>query len=184
MRPQMLRPCRRRRSIAVILMICGLAMCATAAARVRTFGWLEWAYLEPDHVKIKAKLDTGAKTSSIHAEDIEPFERDGEKWVRFRIPISERQDDSNHRHDVFMERPIVRDVLIKEHEGQSAERQVVNIDVCLGGMTFTTPVTLADRSRFNYPLLLGRIALQGRAVIDAARKFANRRRCPAQRADH
>ena len=177
------RPCRRPRSIAIMLAICAMAMSAASASATRTFGWLEWAYIEPNHVKIKAKLDTGAKTSSIHAEDIERFERNGDKWVRFRIPISERQDDSTHRHDVFMERPIVRDVLIKEHHGEGAERLVVNIDVCLGGMTFTTPMTLADRSRFNYPLLVGRIALQGRAVVDAGRKYVNRRRCKVQRGE-
>jgi hypothetical protein len=74
-------------------------------------------------------------------------------------------------------------VLIKEHEGRPHERLVVNIDLCLGGMTFTTPVTLADRSRFNYPLLVGRIALQGRAAVDPARKYVNRRDCPGHKGD-
>lgn len=172
------RPRARRPGAAALAFLCLALLPATGSADPRTFGWLEWAYLEPGRVRIKAKLDTGAKTSSIHAEDVELFERDGEEWVRFRVPLGTRQFALREGRDVFFERPLVRQVLIKEHDRPAARRYVVNIDLCLGGITFTTPVTLADRSRFNYPLLLGRVALKGRAVIDPAQKYLATRRCP------
>jgi len=141
------------------------------AMKKQALGWIEWAWLQPGHIKVKTKLDTGAKTSSIHAVDIEPFEREGETWVRFRIPLKQRPDDSDHGADVDVERRVVRETRIKEHARDSVTRYVVEMDLCIGGMTFTTPMTLADRGRFNYPLLLGRSALKGRMVIDPARTF-------------
>jgi len=152
------------------------------AATKQRLGWIEWAWLLPGHIKVKTKLDTGAKTSSIHAVDIEPFERDDEDWVRFRIPLSQRPDDSDHGTDVHVERPVIRETRIKEHERDSVTRYVVEMDMCIGGMTFTTPMTLADRGGFNYPLLLGRSALKGRTVIDPARTFTASESCvPAAR---
>lgn len=162
---------------AVLLAICASFGPGSAVAAPQTFGWLEWAYLEPAHIRIKTKLDTGAKTSSIHATDIDVFDRDGEKWVRFRVPFSMKAGTSDKRRDVFFERPVVRRVRIKEHDRAPARRYVVNLDLCLGGITFTTPMTLADRSRFNYPLLLGRVALQGRAAVDPAQKYLSGETC-------
>jgi hypothetical protein len=171
----------RKACAAALVFLCLSSPPLGAEARPRTFGWLEWAWLEPGHTRIKAKLDTGAKTSSIHAEDVELFERDGEEWVRFKVPLGTRKHAPKSARDIHLERPLVRQVLIKEHEGPAARRHVVNVDLCLGGITFTTPVTLADRSRFLYPLLLGRVALQGRAVIDPAQKYLATRRCPGPR---
>lgn len=153
------------------------------AKHKQRLGWIEWARLLPGDIKIKTKLDTGAKTSSIHAVAIEPFERDGEEWVRFRIPLAQRPDDSDHGADVDVERPVVRETRIKEHERDSVTRYVVEMDLCIGGMTFTTPMTLADRGGFNYPLLLGRSALKGRTVIDPARTFTASDRCAAGEQD-
>ena len=148
-----------------------------AEAKTRCLGWLEWAWLQPDHVKIKTKLDTGAKTSSIHAVDIEEFDVDGEPWLRFRIPLASRPDDSNHRKDLVLERRVLRETKIKDHTRQSAQRYVVDMEICIGGKTFVTQMSLADRSRFNYPLLLGRSALRGWAIIDPANIFTASRSC-------
>jgi len=183
--PNLTTSLQRRPRIQVIWVVfTALLVSASAEAKPRTLGWLEWAYMEPGHLRLKAKLDTGARTSSIDAVDVEPFERDQKHWVRFRIPLSKRLEDTNLSKDIFLERPVVRETLIKDHLNESMTRYVVNIDVCLGGITFTTPVTLADRHRFNYPLLLGRIALQGRAVVDAAQKFTDERSCHKTAADH
>lgn len=163
----------RVRGWRLLLIGSGLALAADAWAEARLFGWLEWATIEPIDIRIKAKLDTGARTSSLHAVELEPFIRDGREWIRFQVPISARNGDSAHQQVITLERPVVRAVLIKAHRGAAAARPVVDLELCLGGITFTTPVTLADRSRFNYPLLLGRRALEGRAVVDVARKYAN-----------
>jgi hypothetical protein len=155
-----------------------IVLASGAWAKPRVLGWLEWAWLEPGHIRLKAKLDTGARTSSIDADGIELFERDGEQWVRFRVPLSERPDDSTYGEDVLYELPLAGRRKIKDHVLEPARRYVVEMELCIGGRTFATPVTLADRSRFNYPLLLGRVALQGRMMIDPAQKYTADRSCP------
>lgn len=173
---------------------CAAALCATlwltleaASARAVTpdmpvFGWVEWTYIEPHHVHLKAKLDSGAKTSSLSAVDVERFERDGDTWMRFRVPISAADGGTEEPQLVEMESRLEKEVLIKRHGGAPSRRPVVHIGVCLGDQAFTTPVTLTDRSRFNYPLLLGRSALRGRALLDVSRTYvngANAERCAA-----
>lgn len=137
------------------------------------FGWLEWSYLEPLHVRLKAKLDSGAKTSSLSAIDIERIERDGVSWMRFHVPISANDGGTALAQSIAMELPLQREVLIKRHGERAARRSVVEIGVCLGGAVFLTPVTLTDRSHFNYPLLLGRSALRGRALLDVSHIHQN-----------
>lgn len=151
-----------------------------AADEPNVLGWLEWSWLLPAEVRLKAKLDTGARTSSIHAVDIEPFEHNNNKWVRFRIPLSQRSDDTDHKDDLVLERPVEREVHIKDHVDQARSRFVVSLSFCVGGITFETPVSLADRSRFNYPLLFGRLAISGRAVVDPAQTFTANKRCGAE----
>ena len=76
-----------RLALAVLAVVSGTQALADEPRRM---GWLEWSWLEPGHVRLKTKLDTGARTSSLHAEDIATFERDGETWVRFRVPLQGR----------------------------------------------------------------------------------------------
>lgn len=140
-------------------------------------GWLEWAWLQPGAIKIKTKLDTGAKTSSIDAIKITPFERDGEPWVRYTVPLARRLDDSDRGKDLQLESPVERIVKIKEHDHEANARYVVNLIICIGGQTFNTPASLADRRHFNYPLLLGRSALKNRAIIDPGKTFTASKTC-------
>lgn len=173
-------PSAARIAACALLFACSLAAAADSHAGPRTLGWLEWSYLLPGPVQLKTKLDTGARTSSIDAVDIMPYEHEGARWVRFRVPLSERPDDSDHGRDLVLERPVAREILIKEHAGDSSTRYVVRLDFCIDGMTFTTPVSLTSRKRFNYPVLLGRIALKRRAIVDPAGKFtADKLRCTA-----
>lgn len=176
---------RLKRTGSVSRQICGvlalLCLSAPALARQQTLGWLEWAWLQPGHVRLKTKLDTGARTSSIDATDISLLERDNKPWVRFRIPLKNRPEDTDRKEDLVFERPLVGEVAVKDHARDSQRRYVVELELCLAGETFRTPVTLADRSGFNYPLLLGRLALQGRAVIDPAAIFIHKRRCKKSR---
>ncbi len=166
-------------SVVVLILTGALAAAATidAPARPRTLGWLEWAWLEPAHIRLKTKLDTGARTSSIHAVDVHTFERDEATWVRFRIPLSQRPEDTDRPEDLVMERPVVREVRIKDHGSDSMRRYVVELDLCIDGMTYPAQVTLANRGGFNYPLLLGRLAMRERIAVDPARKFTASRDC-------
>ena len=126
-----------------------------------TAGWLEGVFLLPSNLQMRAKLDTGAKTSSLHAVDIEPFKRDGKKWIKFRTG-----DYGKKAKFVTMEVPLARYVRIKDHKRKSARRPVVDITFCFDEQLFTTEFSLVDRSRFNYPVLLGRKMLQQGIIVD------------------
>ena len=129
-------------------------------------GWLESVILEPWNIKLRAKLDTGAKTSSLHAVDIERFERDDKEWIRFRTtdPIEKNALRS-------LEVPLVRDVKIKRHKFKAQTRPVVEMTFCLDGQIYNSEFSLTDRSRFNYQVLLGRRILQQGILVDPAATF-------------
>jgi len=160
---------------------CGLLvwLCAgsisAASGDPRVLGWLEGAYLQPWGVRVRAKLDTGALTSSMHAENIELFEKDNVQWVRFHFPFGKRE---GYENGFEIERPLVREANIKEHVGTSVPRYVIEIDICVSGETRPVEVSLVDRSNFNYPMILGRNALAGRIHVDAGRSFIGDRTCP------
>lgn len=160
-------------SLATLCLVLCAAAAEAASSTMPIFGWVEWAYIEPLHVHLKAKLDSGAKTSSLSAVDMERFTRDGDTWIRFHVPISASDGGTEEAQLVEMESRLEKEVLIKRHGGAPSRRPVVQIGVCLGDEVFSTPVTLTDRSRFNYPLLLGRSALRGRALLDVSRTYSN-----------
>lgn len=164
----------RQPLVALALSLC---LCAGPAAARGVHGWVEFVQLHLDDqpLTLKAKLDTGAKSSSLDATDITPFERDGEPWVRFRINRSGLQQAP------VIEQPVVRYVAIKRHSGPNDRRPVIRLPLCLGDELRTVEVNLTDRGRFIYPLLLGRKALAGLAVVDPARTFMREPRCDAGR---
>jgi len=134
-----------------------------------TAGWLESVVLQPWGVRMRAKLDTGAKTSSLHAINIEQFERNGNKWVRFNT--NAHNDDSNL---LTIEARMVREVKIKDHALKAAIRPVIEVRFCLKNRLFTSEFGLIDRGPFNYPVLLGRTMLQQGIIIDPAMTFTSR----------
>lgn len=138
-------------------------------------GWLEGVYLQPWGVRVRGKLDTGALTSSIHAEKIETFNKDGEEWVRFHFPYGKREGFKN---GFMIEKPLLRQSQVKEHVGDNDFRHVVVIDICVSGDIFPVEVSLADRNKFNYPMILGRRALSGRYIVDPGKSFSGKRSCP------
>ncbi len=128
-------------------------------------GWVERVYLADVGFELKAKLDTGAETSSLDAVDIRRFRRRGESWVRFTVEDPESGDE------VRLERPLVRRVWIKRHGAESQRRPVVELTFCLGEHERQVEFSLIDRSHFIYPVLLGRSALAGIAVVDPHETF-------------
>jgi hypothetical protein len=136
-------------------------------------GWLEEVSVGGGKLRLKAKLDTGAKTSSVTATEITELRRDGRDWVRFRIHDADEAD----RGHLVLERPVTRWVKIKRHSGEAARRPVVELDLCLGTTSRSVEVSLTDRSGFNYPVLLGRNFLAGTALVDAARTYTVKPRC-------
>ncbi len=136
----------------------------------RALGWAEHVVILPEMLKLKAKLDTGAHTTSIGARNITRFERNRRPWVRFSI------SDRNGRSAV-LERPIVRTVRIKRSDLKELNRPVVLLALCLGGIFREEAVTLSDRSKLRYPLLIGRSAMEGRFMVDSSRKYTTNMEC-------
>ncbi len=138
-------------------------------------GWVEKISLVEQPLVLKAKLDTGAKTSSIHAINIEPFMREGERWVKFDLLLDDLDDK---QHTLHMERPRVRRVRIKDHDGVDDRRAVIELEICFDGRKHVTEFTLADRSEYIYDVLLGREFLQGIVVVDPDSTFLTQAHCP------
>ncbi len=137
-------------------------------------GWLEKVTVVATGQIVKAKLDTGAKTSSIHATDVVEIERDGVRWVRFALPPM----GGPKSETIVVERPVVRFVRIKDHTNPSARRPIVELEICFDGRRRRVHFSLVDRSNFNYPVLLGRRFLAGVAVVDASEKYVTEPKCP------
>src|SRR5690606_17196268 len=116
-------------------------------------GWVEKIKIMPLGAVVSAKLDSGALTSSMHATDIDYFERDGEEWVRFRIDVEDSARDKPVSQ--LFERPLVRDQTVRGAGGRD-ERPVVLLEICIGDVVYQEQFALRDRDAMNYPALLGR----------------------------
>lgn len=135
------------------------------------YGWVEWACIMPDAIRMKAKLDSGAKTSSISAHDIVQFERDGARWVRFVI------DNPETGQAYEMERPLSRRVRIVRHEDKPQRRPVVELEVKVGEVHQKVEFSLIDRENFIYPILIGRNFMRGHILLDTDNTFLAPRPC-------
>ena len=149
-----------------------------------TLGYVEWIVMQDTSLRLKARLDTGAKTSSLHAVNIEPFEKEGEEWVSFQIPLGDHEDqpsegELNHEDVILeLERPVERTVLIKRKGAPSQKRYVVMMDFCIAGTSHTTQFSLTDRGKFSYPALLGRRFMRDdNILIDSADPFLAETEC-------
>lgn len=134
-------------------------------SKYHRLGQIEYVDIMPIGFRQKARIDTGAETTSIDALDIVEFERDGRSWVQFSVK------DRNTGESVMLKAPVERTVLIKQHGVENVRRQVVTLTLAIGEMKDEIEVTLADRENFEYPILVGRNFLQGRALVDVSRKF-------------
>jgi hypothetical protein len=167
-------------ALAVVIGLCGVNTPADAREKME-LGWLERIRLQPSDIVLKAKLDTGAKTAAIHATDIERFDKDGKRWVRFKLWLNHRDPDSE---TITVEKPLARDVTIKlRGTDKNDARPSVKMEFCLGGKRFQALFTLVNRTKFNYPVLLGRRFLADLAVIDPAARYNTDPTCPKSQAE-
>lgn len=127
-------------------------------------GEVETVRLPDFKSSFEARVDTGATTCSIDAFDIKNFERDGRKWVSFKIKSRTSGEEKS------FELPLVRVVPIKRHGMPDQQRFSVMLNIKMGHLTLEREFTLADRSAFDYQVLLGRNLLSGIAVVDVTRK--------------
>ncbi|MEF1279745.1 ATP-dependent zinc protease [Vibrio fortis] len=125
----------------------------------------EWVYVPGLEESFKARVDTGATTSSISAIDIVPFERDGKDWVKFKI-----EHDGIKSQEVSL--PVERWVKIKQSSAEGTQRRAVIVaNIQIGDLKDKTEFTLADRTHLTYPLLLGRSFFRDVAVVDVSKKY-------------
>lgn len=145
----------------------------TAVARpvssdpVQVYGWREKVQIGNIELKLAAKLDTGALTSSIHAEEKELFERDGKKWVRFIVTDPGEKNSPRTR----IEAPLVRIAHIKEPGGKSEAREVVRLNFTIGERKLRAEFTLNNRSNMLSPVLIGRNTIKELGWVDPGRAY-------------
>ena len=125
-------------------------------------GAVEWSLVDyGGHQSVsKARMDTGATTSSINARNISEFERNGERWVKFTLA-----DDQ----EVSLK--LVRYANIRQASSEKDKRWVVKLGIKLGNITQVAEFTLKDRSHLNYDVLVGRNLLKDLMVVDVARRY-------------
>jgi hypothetical protein len=129
-------------------------------------GETEKLWLVPPGRMFHARIDTGATTSSIDARDIESFERDGRRWVRFKIADPDK--------DVLyaVEKPVARYVRIMQASTSETDRRpVVKLQLQLGRIKVIEEFTLVDRQHLDYQVLIGRNVLRDLMIVDVSRQF-------------
>ncbi len=131
-------------------------------------GWREWVRLpELGGDWLRAKVDTGARLSSLHAFDLQPFERDGETWVRFAIHPSTKEPSEPR----FVEARLLETRAARSSTGVSEDCPVIRTPLALGAIEREIHITLTRRDEMGFRMLLGREALRGAFEIDPGRSF-------------
>ncbi|REJ70085.1 MAG: ATP-dependent zinc protease [Planctomycetota bacterium] len=145
---------------------------AKAEKVVPTIGWREWIALPNLGIKqIKAKVDTGARSSALHAVDLETFKRHGRDFVRFKVHPEQR----NSKRTVIAEAEVLEYRKVKSSGGHQTRRPVILTSVSALGQTWEVELTLVSRDEMGFRMLLGREAIRRRMIVDPGRSFLNGR---------
>lgn len=137
-------------------------------ASLDVIGWREWVGLpELGSVITKAKVDTGARSSALHAFDLQRFQRNGEEWARFDLHPLQRRT----RPSVTVEARIVDERPVRSSSGRTQRRPVIVTTIEVGGTAWPAEVTLTRRDEMGFRMLLGRQAIRDRYLVDAGRSY-------------
>lgn len=138
------------------------------ASEILRVGWREWVRLTDLGVEaIKAKIDTGARTSVLHAFAVEPFRRDSEVWVRFEVHPLQRSSAVR----IACEVPIVGERAVRNSGGQVERRYIIETRLMIGTSAWPIELALANRDQMGFRMLLGRTALERRALVEPGRSY-------------
>ncbi|MEL6245571.1 MAG: RimK/LysX family protein [Pseudomonadota bacterium] len=162
-----------------LLAATALFCASTALANDKVpLGWLEFVVVEGADLRMDAKLDTGAKTSSIHAEILSAPDRKSSNDDEDDLGIVVFRINNEKGDERTIESGLVRWAAIKKKSGGVLYRPVVEMDFCIGGNLLSGEVTLADRGHFNYEVLVGRNMLEGgNIIVDASEIYTDKSRC-------
>lgn len=145
----------------------------TRSAR-QIIGWREWVGLPELGIRrLKAKIDTGARTSALHAFSVAAYtEDDGCEWVRFGVHPRQHSVEK----EVYCQAPIVDRRLVRDSGGHQEERIVIATVATMGEYRFPLELTLTARDDMLFRMLLGRTAMRGLFVVDPARSFLSKKK--------
>ncbi len=131
-------------------------------------GWREWVKLPELNIeKIKVKVDTGARTSALHASHIREFEKDGQSWVRFDVHPVQREAKTT----VEAEARVLEYRPVKSSNGKTENRPVIVTEVVLLGTSWPVELTLTSRDAMGFRMLLGREAIRHKFFVDSGNSF-------------
>ncbi|MCM1981565.1 ATP-dependent zinc protease family protein [Lyngbya confervoides] len=141
---------------------------SVAPSQLSVIGWREWVALPELGVPhIKAKIDTGARTSALHAFDVDFFEIQGRGMVRFTIHPQQRDT----RETLVAQAPLLEHREVRNSGGQAQRRPVILTPVRLGDRTWTIELTLTNRDVMGFRMLLGRQAVRRQFLVDPGRSY-------------
>ena len=158
--------------IAAVFVLASVAVETRGATRdLVILGWIESVFLPDPGFRLKAKLDSGAETSSLDARVIKKFRQNGKRWVRFALT------DPASGEEFVLVRERIRTIGVVQHDGSNQVRPTVMLRVCVADRLLDVEVSLIDRSEFTYRLLLGRRALKSFALIDPGNTYLTKPQC-------
>ena len=131
-------------------------------------GWREWVSLPELGIEtIKVKVDSGARSSSLHAFDLHTFDREGNQWVRFKVHPLQRSQEKK----IVVEAPVLEFRSVKSSSGVAKMRPVIIAEIEMLGKRWPVELTLASRDNMGFRMLLGREAFRGRFLVDAGNSY-------------
>ena len=133
-----------------------------------TVGWREWLQLpELSLPAIKAKIDTGARTSCLHAFSIEVYTKDDNNWARFGI----HPYQDNTETEVYCDAEIIDERTVTDSGGHKEKRYVISTNVLLDGQSWPIEITLTNRDNMRFRMLLGRTAMEKKIIVNPEKSY-------------
>lgn len=134
-------------------------------------GWREWVALPQLGISaLKCKVDTGARTSALHAFSVKSFEKDNQAWVRFGI----HPNQLDNKTELWCEAPIKDQRIVSDSGGNKTERYFIETELVLGNQRFKIDLSLTSRDTMRFRMLLGRVAIEQRFMVDVSQSYCQK----------